>query len=233
MLLLFFECFCCHLTEPSSAWWSLCRPPIMSVVWTQVDYVALHIHKALMWWASIVKICKTQALSHSKAIYHSVHNAGWLVRSSLSDGLANDSGPTAKGEGLALDTWYSTAYTRRLVNSSASQSWKWQLTLAGLHSLVGWRWLMCVCSLWIGWHHVCSVLRWLCHCRLCAIRLISCWTWRTEEWRNRRNWLLFCLLTLCHRDRRSSKNWWDCRLEYPTFKNVFVFNFWRLMHLSP
>ena len=32
-----------------------------------------------------------------------------------------------KVKGKGLDTWYSTAYMRRLVNSSALQSWKWQL----------------------------------------------------------------------------------------------------------
>jgi len=29
-----------------------------------------------------------------------------------------------KGEGMS--TWYNATYMRRLVNSSASQSWKWQ-----------------------------------------------------------------------------------------------------------
>jgi len=32
-----------------------------------------------------------------------------------------------KGKGKGLGTWYSTAYMRRLVNSSALQFWKWQL----------------------------------------------------------------------------------------------------------
>jgi len=30
-------------------------------------------------------------------------------------------------KGKGLDTWYSAAYVRRLVNSSASQYWKWQM----------------------------------------------------------------------------------------------------------
>jgi len=39
--------------------------------------------------------------------------------------------PLNKGLGRSFwyrsDTWYSAAYTRRLVNISALQSWKWQL----------------------------------------------------------------------------------------------------------
>jgi len=32
-----------------------------------------------------------------------------------------------KVKGKGLDTWYSSTYMRRLVNSSALQSWMWQL----------------------------------------------------------------------------------------------------------
>jgi len=38
------------------------------------------------------------------------------------------SGTPDEGLSIGLSTCYSSAYTRRLVNSSALQSWKWQLT---------------------------------------------------------------------------------------------------------